>query len=191
MPSVEDATGRTYDALSTFYIANSDTNLRFRVSVANTAEATDSVCPDDALGKCEVAYNWLYTPYLHDVSPNQVYWDQDINIMVNSMKVHDKSVTPLDHDPVVHIKMSGTRTDSEGYLDQSVRLGQWAIDGLLTRNGDQLPGKQIPEVRFRTGNAYLRPSAKHCNFAGDDCWYVKTHPKIDSISSDTGYLTGG
>ena len=117
MPSVEDATGRTYDALSTFYIANSDSNLRFRVSVANTAEATDSVCSESNLDKCEVAYNWLYTPYLHDVSPNQVYWDQDINIMVNSMKVHDSSVTPSDHDPVVFIKMSGTRTDSEGYLD--------------------------------------------------------------------------
>ena len=46
-------------------------------------------------------------------------------------------------------------------------------------------------MRFRVGNAYLRDSAKHCNFAGDDCWYVKTHPKIDSISAEDGYTTGG
>jgi hypothetical protein len=46
-------------------------------------------------------------------------------------------------------------------------------------------------VRFRVGNAYLRQSAKHCNFDGDDCWFVKTHPKIDSISSTDGYTTGG
>ena len=98
--------------------------------------------------------------------------------MVNSMKVHNETVTPLDHDPVIFIKMSGTRTDSEGYLDQTVRLKESAVDGLLTRNGDQLPGRSIPEVRFRTGNAYVRESAKHCNFAGDDCWYVKTHPTI-------------
>ena len=46
-------------------------------------------------------------------------------------------------------------------------------------------------MRFRVGNAYLRESAKHCNFAGDDCWYVKTHPKIDSITAADGYITGG
>lgn len=46
-------------------------------------------------------------------------------------------------------------------------------------------------MRFRVGNAYLRESAYHCNFAGDDCWYIKTHPKIDSISAADGYITGG
>jgi hypothetical protein len=30
-----------------------------------------------------------------------------------------------------------------------------------------------------------------CNFAGDDCWKVRVHPKIDSISHNTGYTTGG
>ena len=34
-------------------------------------------------------------------------------------------------------------------------------------------------------------ASKHCNFAGDDCWTVKTHPTIDSISSHIGYSTGG
>ena len=51
--------------------------------------------------------------------------------------------------------------------------------------------RQFPEVRFRVGNAYLRDSAYHCNFAGDDCWYIKTHPKIDTISVTDGYITGG
>ena len=46
-------------------------------------------------------------------------------------------------------------------------------------------------MRFRVGNAFLRDSSKHCNFAGDECWYVRTHPKIDSVSSSSGYTTGG
>ena len=46
-------------------------------------------------------------------------------------------------------------------------------------------------MRFRTGNAFLRDSSKHCNFAGDDCWYVRTHPKIESVSAVSGYTTGG
>jgi hypothetical protein len=46
-------------------------------------------------------------------------------------------------------------------------------------------------VRFRVGNAFNRESSKHCNFEGTECWHVKTHPKIDSISADAGYTTGG
>ena len=46
-------------------------------------------------------------------------------------------------------------------------------------------------MRWRVGNAFLMESSKHCNFEGTDCWYVKTHPKIDSISEADGYLTGG
>ena len=52
-------------------------------------------------------------------------------------------------------------------------------------------GNSVPEVRFRVGNAFLRDSSWHCNFAGDDCWYVKTHPRIDAISQVDGYTTGG
>ncbi len=137
MPPITGVMGNIpYEAMSTFKIANNDENLRFTISVANTAEATDSVCDESIIGKCEVAFNWRYTPMLHDVVPNQVYWDQDINVMVNSHAVHHHTVTPSDHDPVVFIKLSGTRTDSEGYLDQSVRLSQWNIDSLLTRAGD-------------------------------------------------------
>ena len=46
-------------------------------------------------------------------------------------------------------------------------------------------------MRFRVGNAFVRDSATHCNFAGDDCWIVRTHPKIDAISAPDGYVTGG
>ena len=46
-------------------------------------------------------------------------------------------------------------------------------------------------MRFRVGNAHLRETAKHCNFAGDDCWYIKTHPMIQSVSASDGFVTGG
>jgi len=91
MPSVEGATGRSYDAFSNFYLANSDTNLRFRLSIFNEG-AGPVACSERKEYKCAVSYSWLYTPYLHDVSPNQVYLDQDINIMVNSMLVHNETV---------------------------------------------------------------------------------------------------
>jgi hypothetical protein len=70
-------------------------------------------------------------------------------------------------------------------------MSGYRVTHLPTYSGDQHVGNSIPEIRFRVGNAYLRESAKHCNFAGDDCWYVKTHPKIDTISATTGFKTGG
>jgi len=94
-------------------------------------------------------------------------------------------------DPVDFIKFSGTRTDFEEFFDSTRRLASNRIDTLFTRSGDQAPGKSEPEVRFRVGNAHLRESSKHCNFNGTDCWYIKTHPKIDSVSAASGFLTGG
>ena len=41
------------------------------------------------------------------------------------------------------------------------------------------------------GDSYLRHSAKHCTWEGDECWHVRTHPVIDAISASEGYLSGG
>ena len=132
-----------------------------------------------------------YTPHLHDVSPSNVYLDQQLSILLNPMAANENTCIQSDYDPVDFIKFSGTRCDAEGLYDYETRLTAYEVGHLKTRAGDQHPGKQDPEVRFRVGNAYKRETAKHCNFAGDDCWYVKTHPKIDSISAEDGYVTGG
>ena len=195
MPAIADFFGVDdfTKAINTAYIANSkDENLKFVVKVANTAEATDSLCPEKDQEKCEVYYNLRYTPLLYDVVPNQVFFDQDISLILNSQRANNKAVITADMDPVVHIKINGTRCDSEGSIDYQTRLDQYEIDALRTKVGNQDPGKNHkPEVRFRVGNAHIRESAKHCNWAGDDCWTVRTHPKITSISAAEGYTTGG
>jgi len=71
MPSISELmSGAPIDVINTHYIANTDENLKFSVKVSNTAEATDSSCPEKWEGKCEVHYNLRYTPMLLDVSPN-------------------------------------------------------------------------------------------------------------------------
>jgi len=56
----------------------------------------------------------------------------------------------------------------------------------------QVPAKDVtPRMLFHVGDTYLRQSAKHCNFAGTECWNVRVHPKIDSIEATQGYSTGG
>lgn len=57
---------------------------------------------------------------------------------------------------------------------------------------DGAPGNNtVPRLLFYNGYAYDMPSATHCNFVGDDCFIVRTHPKIDSLSHNSGYTGGG
>jgi hypothetical protein len=44
---------------------------------------------------------------------------------------------------------------------------------------------------FWNGLAQVMHSARHCNFAGTDCWTVRVHPKIKKVSANSGYTTGG
>ena len=59
--------------------------------------------------------------------------------------------------------------------------------------GDQKPSKNSqPQVRYNNGFAYTMTEAKrHCTFAGDECWTVRTHPVVDSISQTEGFTSGG
>jgi hypothetical protein len=41
------------------------------------------------------------------------------------------------------------------------------------------------------GYAINAPTSSHCNFAGDDCWSVRTHPKIEGVSASSGFTSGG
>jgi hypothetical protein len=36
----------------------------------------------------------------------------------------------------------------------------------------------------------LMRETTHCNFANDDCWTVRVHPRIKNVSYNTGYMTG-
>lgn len=179
------------ETFNTHYISNESENIEFQLKISNQAEATNSACPEDVEHLCHVRYSMRYTPHLHDVSPSNVYLDQQLSILLNPMAANENTCITDDMDPVVFIKFDGTRCDSEGLIDYETRLSAYTVGSLKTKAGDQHPGNQEPEVRFRVGNAYLRETAKHCNFAGDDCWYVKTHPKIDAISMEEGYVTGG
>jgi hypothetical protein len=64
-----------------------------------------------------VHYNLRYTPWLYDIVPNQVYFDQDINVVMNPQAANHHKTISADMDPVVFIKINGTRCDAEGYYD--------------------------------------------------------------------------
>lgn len=180
------------DTFSNHYVANNNEEaITFELKVQNDADSTVIECLEGSENLCKVQYRLRYTPSLFDVSPSNVYLDQTLNFRLNPMAANYDWVMKGDAEPVDFIKLSGTRTDSEGLYISGDRLSGYTVSNLKSRSGDQAPGDSIPEVRFRVGNAHLRESAKHCNFAGDECWYVRTHPKIEDVSATTGYTTGG
>ena len=48
-----------------------------------------------------------------------------------------------------------------------------------------------PNILFYNGYQHDDARLETCNYAGDDCWKVRVHPRIDEVNFDTGYITGG
>ena len=57
---------------------------------------------------------------------------------------------------------------------------------------DMTPNDNLkPNLMFYNGFQHDMPSLETCTYAGDDCWKVRVHPKIDEVSETEGYNTGG
>lgn len=90
------------------------------------------------------------------------------------------------------LSIDGFLNNWEETIDVDKRLHSWRDDELRAVVGDQKPNRASkPRARFITGDSALRNTAEHCNFAGDDCWNVRTHAKIESISANQGNTNGG
>ena len=84
MPAITDILGGVpMETFNTHYVANAAEHIEFRLSVDNTADATTSGCPEDWEHKCVVGYSMRYTPLLHDISPSNVYLDQQLSLYIN------------------------------------------------------------------------------------------------------------
>ena len=90
------------------------------------------------------------------------------------------------------IRLGQSTVDYEDTIaDDRGNLVFWSMDEVEGYVGDNLPGNVEPKLFYRVGAQINSETATHCNFAGDDCWRVKVHPKVDSVSASTGYKTGG
>lgn len=87
MPSLPDLFGGVpMDTFNSHYLANNgDESIRFEVKVQNNAENSFMPCEDGATANCRVRYRKKYTPMLQDISPSDVYLDQDLTFYINAM----------------------------------------------------------------------------------------------------------
>ena len=86
MPSLADLFGMPIENFNSHYLANNgDESIRFYVKVQNNAENSFMPCESGQEGNCQVRYRKKYTPMLQDISPSNVYLDQDITLYINAM----------------------------------------------------------------------------------------------------------
>ena len=102
---------------------------------------------------------------------------------------HYSTALPADWDPFYYLKIGKELTDWEGLIDSGTRLSTWTNSAVNTRVGKTRPTKSTdPDVNFsKYGKVHFRETSKHCNWAGTECWRIRVHPKIDSISAAEGY----
>jgi hypothetical protein len=106
--------------------------------------------------------------------------------------VHSDGTTPNGRLPMEELSIDGTLNNWENTISPSTRLNAWRLDRLRAVHTDSKPNKNaVPRARFINGDCYFRKTARHCNFAGKECWNVRTHAKIDSVSANQGSTAGG
>ena len=158
--------------------------------MANADNAFPIVCHDDT--DCILKYERRFTPLINDIVPNQVYKGHQIDWRVNPMAVHEDWVTPDGHFPIEELSIDGNLNNWSETIWRGTRLSSWDNGRLSAIVGDQPPNKDSkPTARFITGDSFIRATAQHCNFADDECWNVRTHAKIESISASQGSTLGG
>jgi hypothetical protein len=174
-----------------------DDPLQLQTSVMNlfNENAADRpnepiICQNDS--DCLLKYERRFTPLINDIVPNQLYKGHPIDWRVNPMAVHEDWVTPEGRMPMEELSIDGNLNSWADTISTGTRIDNYHNGKLRAYVGDQPPNKySVPRARFITGDSFIRATAQHCNFADDDCWNVRTHAKIDSISANQGNTNGG
>lgn len=124
--------------------------------------------------------------------PNVVYEGIRVDFWFDVRDVHSTEITPADYFPIQDMRIGSTNCDWNGLMDYRTRLTKNDLGKLPAYVGNPKPSKNSKiETRFMSGYAYKSTRSYHCNYAGDDCWYVRVLPKIETISASSGYSTGG
>lgn len=128
-----------------------------------------------------------------DITPANVCQGQELHFHINARGTHTTAVTPADEKPYRSIHMGQYLIDTEDIIADDDRLNAWSHDmqyAVMTDGASM--NSTDPRILFYNGLAQVtRVAREHCNFAGDDCYTVRVHPRIKKVSKNEGYITGG
>lgn len=171
-----------------YWDAETGNDLQFFVVIQNNEDGWDVEC--STASACRMQYLRDYTPLLLDVTPPNVAKGSELFFHIDAKSAG--SETPETQPPYRSIKMGQYLLDTEDIIEDEDRLNPWAHDTqyAIMTDGASMNSTE-PKILFWNGLAMVMRTATHCNFANDDCWVVRVHPRIDSISYNEGYTTGG
>lgn len=190
-PSAMDVFGLTWDQFNGLSgPLGFGAELEFTLQVDNAEQSEYVTCVNN--NNCALKYYRDYTPMLIDVTPSQVFAGQTMQFHVNARYAHQEEALPEGDPQVREMRIGGYLVDGSELNDDDERLPTFSHGTLSGVVGEQFPSKDAPaSVLFRVGHSIPLSTMNHCNFAGDECWQMRTHPKIESVSAATGYTNGG
>ena len=100
-------------------------------------------------------------------------------------------MTPKGYNVLNNIRIDGVLMDLSETVTDELRLPENSKIYFEGDVADQQPGISDPKLSFHTGYQHNAPPSMHCNFAGDECWTIKSHPKIEKIDYNSGLKSGG
>lgn len=99
------------------------TPIDFQLSIINHETGEELVDKDHA--PSDVVYKRHKTPMLHDIIPNQVFYGQEIQWMINPLGALHGQTVENDLEPVEELRIGDATTDWEGFIDSGSRIAQY------------------------------------------------------------------
>jgi len=156
-------------------------------------------CIANTTTNCRLSYHRDYTPLVMDMNPANIYGGQQVEYTTYGRNVI--ADIPTSEDPIKEMKIGSTLLDwSDFHTKEKTRpSGWWYKPWKGLSSPFQPAAKDItPTIRFIRGFAVSVPTGRKCNMAGDDCYNMRVHPRIDKIThkdgttlATQGYLAGG
>ena len=90
------------------------------------------------------------------------------------------------------MRLNGYGVDFEGFIEDDTKLPTYTKVQVRGKMGGITPNSSVDvNFRFRVGYALHMDSMLRCSYDNSQCYKAKAVAKIDSISANTGYQSGG
>ncbi len=145
-------------------------------------------------GGCGVRVTLAATPIIHDISPHVVYKDQVVYPVIEPRSSQDFDSS---HTPYYGASIDGFELNWKSYQGTGTTYCRTCKNFIPSKVMDQPANdKSSLQIEFSSGYAVYHQHALHCppdaqlSEAGDNCYFVKTAGRIDTVHTHEGSAMG-
>lgn len=183
--------GKAYEAFNSFDSVTYDVSLMDYDSM--TQQVKTLKCLNNQFQNCRVTMSRAYTPILYYLSPPVIYSDSPISFMIDPRSAQNRRSTTLPEFPFTEVRINGYGVNFEGFLEEDTVLSGYSKNQVRGVMGAITPNKSAEvNFRFRVGYALHQEATMiRCDYTNTTCYKAKAVARIDSISKQSGYTSGG